>query len=76
MTWFKGNSQIKQSRYFVIGSERDLCTLQITEAFPEDEGIYRCSAVTSVGTVTTEANLRVLSKCSSNLFVNLIKHVS
>ena len=40
--------------------EVDLCTLRISEAFPEDEGVYKCIAKNSAGEVTTSANLRVL----------------
>lgn len=53
---------MKQSRYFIISSNADVHTLHISEAFPEDEGLYRCTVTTSVGSVTTEAQLRVLSK--------------
>lgn len=40
--------------------EVDLCTLRISEAFPEDEGVYKCIAKNPAGEVTTSANLRVL----------------
>lgn len=40
----------------------DLCTLRISEAFPEDEGVYKCIAKNPAGDVTTSANLRVLGK--------------
>lgn len=42
--------------------EGDLCTLRISEAFPEDEGVYKCIAKNPAGDVTTSANLRVLGK--------------
>lgn len=42
--------------------EGELCTLKITEAFPEDEGVYKCVAKNPAGEVTTSANLRVLGR--------------
>lgn len=42
--------------------EGDFCTLRISEAFPEDEGVYKCIAKNPAGEVTTSANLRVLGK--------------
>lgn len=42
--------------------EGDLCTLRISEAFPEDEGVYKCIAKNPAGDVTTSANLRVLGE--------------
>lgn len=44
--------------------EVDLCTLRISEAFPEDEGVYKCIAKNPAGEVTTSANLRVLGMYS------------
>lgn len=45
-----------------MGNERDVYTLKISEAFPEDEGIYKCIASNSQGSVTTKANLKVTGK--------------
>lgn len=42
--------------------ENDVYTLRISEAFPEDEGQYKCVATNSAGTVSTSANLRVIGK--------------
>lgn len=40
----------------------DRCTLRITEAFPEDEGVYKCIVNNPAGDVTTTASLTVLGK--------------
>lgn len=37
----------------------DVYSLKISEAFPEDEGEYKCIASNSVGQVTSTANLVV-----------------
>lgn len=55
---------IKPSKYFQMHKEGDRCTLRISEAFPEDEGVYKCIAKNPAGEVTTSANLRVLGTLS------------
>lgn len=42
--------------------DNDVYSLRISEAFPEDEGVYKCVAKNSAGEVITTANLRVLGK--------------
>ncbi|KAI1293738.1 Titin [Halotydeus destructor] len=59
-TWFKGDTKVKQSRYFVISSDGDVHSLQITEAFPEDEGNYRLELTTPAGGVRTQGQLKVI----------------
>lgn len=58
--WFRGDQQVKQSRYFRMSQENNLFTLKISEAFPEDEGVYKCVATNPAGTVSTSANLKVI----------------
>lgn len=54
--------------------EGDFCTLKISEAFPEDEGVYKCIAKNPAGEITTSANLRVLGKITTkenfSIFLN------
>lgn len=59
--WQKGEKVIKPSKYFQMQKEGDTCTLKISEAFPEDEGIYKCIAINAAGNVNTVANLKVLA---------------
>jgi len=42
--------------------EGDVYTLRISEAFPEDEGVYKCTATNPAGDITLSAELRVLGK--------------
>lgn len=58
--WQKGDKVIKPSKYFQMVKEGDYCILKISEAFPEDEGLYKCVATNPAGTVTTQANLKVV----------------
>lgn len=57
--WFKGPNIIKPSKFFQMSRDGEYYSLRITEAFPEDEGPYRCELANSLGKVTTNANLRV-----------------
>lgn len=59
--WLKTDKVIKPSRYFQMSKEGDFCTLRISEAFPEDEGLYKCVAENPAGSVTAQAKLRVLA---------------
>uniref|UniRef100_A0A182WJ15 Ig-like domain-containing protein n=1 Tax=Anopheles minimus TaxID=112268 RepID=A0A182WJ15_9DIPT len=59
--WFKGDKQIKPSKYFQMGKDRDAFTLIVTEAFPEDEGQYLCIASNPGGEVHTTATLKVVA---------------
>lgn len=52
---------IKPSRFFRISVDgQDIVTLTIAEAFPEDEGVYKCQVSNPAGTAVTTASLKVL----------------
>ncbi|RXG68646.1 Titin, partial [Armadillidium vulgare] len=57
--WLKGNQVIKPSKYFTMSADEGRYVLNITEAFPEDEGTYRCILKNSAGKVELEAPLKV-----------------
>ncbi|XP_014485703.1 PREDICTED: titin [Dinoponera quadriceps] len=69
--WKKADKVIKPSKYFQMQKEGDLCTLRISEAFPEDEGVYKCIAKNPAGEVTTSANLRVLAPDTADVLPKL-----
>ncbi|XP_018337981.1 PREDICTED: titin isoform X9 [Trachymyrmex septentrionalis] len=69
--WKKADKVIKPSKYFQMQKEGDFCTLRISEAFPEDEGVYKCIAKNSAGEVTTSANLRVLAPDTTDVLAKL-----
>ncbi|XP_018334860.1 titin [Agrilus planipennis] len=66
-TWSKGNKVIKPSKYFQMVKEADFYTLKISEAFPEDEGTYKCVAQNPAGSVSTQAKLNVLAPESQDI---------
>ena len=43
-------------------NEQDIFSLRISEAFPEDEGVYKCVASNASGTISTTAHLFVIGK--------------
>lgn len=57
--WYKSDKLIKPSKYFQMSRTADEYTLRISEAFPEDEGDYKCVAYNSAGRVTVAAKLKV-----------------
>ncbi|XP_045531935.1 titin isoform X5 [Pieris brassicae] len=57
--WYKEDRLIKPSKYFQMSRTADDYTLRISEAFPEDEGDYKCVAYNSAGRVTVAAKLKV-----------------
>lgn len=57
--WLKGENIIKQSKYFKMSREGEYYTLRISEAFPEDEGVYKCVLSNNIGEVSTAASLKV-----------------
>ncbi|CAG2055126.1 unnamed protein product [Timema podura] len=59
--WQKGDKVIKPSKYFQMLKDGDVYTLRISEAFPEDEGIYKCVASNPIGSVTLSGELKVLA---------------
>lgn len=67
MAWIKGSTQVKQSRFFQIKAEKDMYSLTITEAFPEDEGVYRCTANTPAGSASTETTLKVIGNRNNSV---------
>lgn len=69
--WQKGDKVIKPSKYFQMVKEGDYYNLKISEAFPEDEGVYKCVATNPAGTVTVQANLRVLAPEAQDVLPSL-----
>lgn len=57
--WQKGDKVIKPSKYFQMTVRGEESTLRISEAFPEDEGTYKCTATNSAGKVVSTATLTV-----------------
>ncbi|ETE62813.1 Palladin, partial [Ophiophagus hannah] len=64
--WFRQGVEIHDSPDFRILQKKEICTLVIAETFPEDAGIFACTASNDYGSVTSTAKLTVLSaSCKS-----------
>ncbi|XP_014905052.1 palladin isoform X2 [Poecilia latipinna] len=78
--WYREDEQIQDSDDFRIlrkkGSSasvpEELCTLVITEAFPEDSGLFKCVVLNSYGTVSCSATLEVYNDLEEQLEVEAI----
>merc|ERR1719239_1422637 len=60
ITWFKDNAPLSSSDIIDLKYKQGLATLTINEAFPEDEGDYKCKATNSMGSVESICKLKIL----------------
>ncbi|ESO99755.1 hypothetical protein LOTGIDRAFT_173543 [Lottia gigantea] len=59
VTWLRDGEELLDGQVYQISTIGDNCQLQITEVFPEDEGVYSCRAVNSQGETTQSCKLIV-----------------
>ncbi|KAM4673771.1 palladin isoform 1-T1 [Amazona ochrocephala] len=72
--WFRQGTEIQDSPDFRILQKKprsatepeEICTLVIAETFPEDSGLFTCTATNEHGSVTSSAQLTVCSANSEN----------
>lgn len=64
--WFKEDKLIKQSKYFNMQTDGNKHLLNILEAFPEDEGQYKCVVTNPAGKTSTSAHLKIIRKYLEN----------
>ncbi|XDV42069.1 hypothetical protein PO909_010814 [Leuciscus waleckii] len=57
--WFREGREIQDSPDFRILQKKEICTLVIAEAFPEDGGLFCCTASNQYGSVNSTAQLTV-----------------
>uniref|UniRef100_A0A0K8UMS0 Regulatory protein zeste n=1 Tax=Bactrocera latifrons TaxID=174628 RepID=A0A0K8UMS0_BACLA len=57
--WLRGENIVKPSRYFQMTRQGEYYQLVVSEAFPEDEGTYKCVAENKLGSIQTSAQLKV-----------------
>uniref|UniRef100_A0A3B5LBL0 Ig-like domain-containing protein n=1 Tax=Xiphophorus couchianus TaxID=32473 RepID=A0A3B5LBL0_9TELE len=80
--WFRDGKLIEDSPDFRILQKKprspaepeEICTLVIAEVFPEDSGMFTCTANNNYGTVSSSAALRVKGK--TPLSFNRIKNAA
>lgn len=68
--WYHDNKPIKEGKEITIVQDTEgICSLAITEVFPEDAGEYTCRAVNPVGEAVCTSSLIVEGKKSIFEFV-------
>lgn len=78
--WYLNDEKLDQETddvYKISVDSEGLCTLSISEVFPEDEGIYRCEAMNIHGRDATEVEVlvRALSASTSSESVEIMEPV-
>nr|XP_043895450.1 myopalladin isoform X2 [Solea senegalensis] len=77
--WYREDDKILDSDDFRIlqassaSVPEELCTLVITEAFPEDSGLFKCVALNPFGTVSCSAILEVYNDLEEQLEIEAIR---
>ncbi|XP_062249312.1 myopalladin isoform X2 [Platichthys flesus] len=79
--WYREDETILDSDDFRILRKKassasvpeELCTLVITEAFPEDSGLFKCVAQNSFGTISCSAILEVFNDLEEQLEIEAIR---
>uniref|UniRef100_A0A3P9BYJ1 Myopalladin n=1 Tax=Maylandia zebra TaxID=106582 RepID=A0A3P9BYJ1_9CICH len=59
--WYREGKIMEDSPDFRILQKKEICTLVIAEVFPEDSGVFTCTANNKYGTVSSSAALRTLT---------------
>lgn len=62
ITWSKNGKQISSSEIMDLKYKHGVATLTINEVFPEDEGVYTCTATNSIGETDTKCKLLIKRK--------------
>lgn len=62
ITWSKNGKAISSSEIMNLKYKNGIATLTINEVYPEDEGVYTCTATNSIGATDTKCNLKIKRK--------------
>jgi len=69
--WFFNDQEIKNTPKTKIETKQNLHTLTLPKTELSDEGIYKCIATNTDGTIETQANISICSKFIQNLLFQL-----
>lgn len=62
ITWSKNGKSISSSEIIDLKYKAGTASLTINEVFPEDEGVYTCTATNSIGATDTACRLSITGK--------------
>ncbi|CAD7002831.1 unnamed protein product [Ceratitis capitata] len=62
VTWSRNGVAIQNSSQNIIEYRNGVCRLTIPQAYPDDAGVYGCTATNPLGTSTTTGQLLVQTK--------------
>lgn len=62
VSWTKSGEPLTSSDVVALKYRNRVAVLTIPEVFPEDEGTYVCTALNSIGKISTQCILKVLRK--------------
>ncbi|XP_049314958.1 titin homolog isoform X14 [Bactrocera dorsalis] len=62
VTWSRNGVALQNSAKYVIEYRNGVCRLTIPQAYPDDAGVYACTATNPLGTATTSGQLLVQAK--------------
>lgn len=60
ISWCKNGKTISSSEIMDLKYKNGVAKLTINEIFPEDEGLYVCTATNSIGSTDTQCQLTVI----------------
>ncbi|XP_037939330.1 muscle M-line assembly protein unc-89 isoform X2 [Teleopsis dalmanni] len=59
VTWSKNGYELEDSNKHILEYRNGVCRLTMPQAYPDDAGIYSCTAINPLGTATTSGQLLV-----------------
>ncbi|XP_059179876.1 myopalladin [Centropristis striata] len=74
--WYREGELIEDCPEFRILQKKEICTLVIAEVYPEDSGMFTCTASNKYGTVSSAAPLRVKANGSNSNHVRPFSSVT
>lgn len=59
VTWTKNGKPLSSSEILSLKYKNGVSTLTINEVFPEDEGVFVCTATNSIGSASSQSTIKI-----------------